>query len=891
MGKSTSASSHLHLSRSASVHSNWSQSGAAQGQAEAEDSESSVLPNTASIRVISKPRESHFAAAKVQYDPCEMEVGIVMPSSSSGSLSSLGRRPALMDSSNVTLNRQPSSDSNGIVATSGEETAKRTFSSSSLYPWKKLIGSKKSSESLASMNTAQDSKASLPGHTASSAMPGELGLGLHASDSQASISSTMRKWLKGEGTSSITPAQTTDRRVTRSISSASIASGQATPAVQNGETAIRPKRKRSSDDVEHETLPESHLPALDTDMSEDNPTSPEVPQRRIKARPSRAPRRSTLHIVNEPSGDALPVSLPAFNSPSLPVNMSVEEKVVAEMRARMEKGRQNAVPATSSSVRTPTLPPSPLKSVSSRTRGRFSSQHEKQFGRMDSIANHYAAQRDHPVDVPPMATTRTRPEGVDGSVESDGAKLKRARLVSEQKADQPDLSSVREVTYAAPPVPPQRTDEERAAIRRKLDIARQRRRSSTAAGRKSISAQRHGRNVGPSAKLGNSKPSGLAQKISFAVRGFMGAARGLTASSVSSGSTAASTSTSTSTGAVRSTSVSMAPPVSPSKESLSSRRTLEKKPSTQSFAPQRAPSSPLKAPASGSTVVKKRSTFDLQASLARKPTGYTPYSARETVELLASDAHVTGATAGMPGSPVKAARKGSMLSTSLSKTSAGPTSSSSVVRSSSITFPSAKGSDTRSPVKPDERLSSASASSSPPNPSSPSVSASSRSKKIRSSASHAARKSIKSPRKSAAGMANTAQSSASAAASSARRSRRAPSLQAAGQAMASQLMSERRTRMNAMIVKAAAAAAPGSADETSLRPRRPSAAIAAARSTGNSNGPPPLPAPPAAGHGSPRKTTGAIPVTVQGRGRGKSTIVERTASQQRKSSATMRARG
>lgn len=799
-----------------------------------EDGDISMLPNTASIRVISKPRESHFVSAMP--DPFEMEVGVVLPRSgnSNGSLSSLSKRSV----SGTTLKeldmQHPNLPSTQQNQMSEEKSTKRTVSGSSLYPWKKLMGSHKaSSDSLAKKD--EPSEAQNTQEVASGPSNAEMGLGLTASDSQASISSTFRKWLKGEGTSSITPSFPSTRRVTRSVSAAS--------SIMNASKTEEVKGPLQQEVEQPQAV--SEAPAVskrkrsigDADTSYDDcgvPTSPEVPQRRIKPRPSRAKKSNVTQ------------SMEAATSPS------AQEKVWAEMQARMaakakessegESRKVSGASSIASGAQTPNLPPSPLKSVNSRTKGRFSNQHDRQFGRMDSIASHYSARRDIS-----NGTGRARKASEvveeDKDVEKQVASVKKARLDAPVEVKEAAPAANKAITIApTDPALPQRTDEERAAIKRKLELARHRRRSSTAAARASASAATARRaaaaHAGPSSKLSNSiKSGGFASKISFAVRGFMGAAaRGL-----SNNSTIASSATEKvkEQEVQRSTSTSMAPPATPS----IGQKSLEKKPSVQAL----TATSPSK---SSSALAKKRSTFDLQASLARKPTGYTPYSAKETI---------------------------GMLNNSPMKPSTFNADSSSVSRSSSINFPSS------SPIKKvavkeemEEDIENQEPSNISPTPSTPVSPRVGMVKKTRSSASHSARSSIRAGRKSNVNNASRASVARTSGVNGTPNSRkRPPSLQSVNQSMAKEMISARRSRTNAMHTTGIPQR---QFRQSALEGNRRSiAAINATATLRNStsstiNSPPPLPAPPAAGHGSPRKVNSSA--FVEGKGRGKSGFLE-----------------
>lgn len=277
---------------------------------------------------------------------------------------------------------------------------------------------------------------------------------------------------------------------------------------------------------------------------------------------------------------------------------------------------------------------------------------------------------------------------------------------------------------------------------------------------------------------------GFASKISGAVRGFMGAARGLTA-----------------TTSEKHADVNMGPPkVQAATKATPQLTQVAKVQSDQTKKPALA--------SSASENRKKRSTFDLQASLARKPVGYVPYSAKETVGLLQSG----------NVSPSKSSNDRS--------------------RSSSITFPSStaprKASASRSP-ETSRTGDTANTTCSPASSSTPARHVNGR--KTRSSTSTAARTSIRSPRKSQTGSAAV------------ERRRRQPSLQVAGQTMASTMIRQRRMRTYAI-------------HQTDQGPSSPDLkpTYAAPHSTSVS----------VAGHGSPSKQSNVV--RIDGRGRGQSSM-------------------
>lgn len=96
MGQSASVISNLHSSKEEEVQSQQEEETNHDNIQELEEEgqdnfgDLTMLPNSASIRVISKPRESHFTTSAAP-DPFQMEIGVVLPrsGSSNGSLSSL----------------------------------------------------------------------------------------------------------------------------------------------------------------------------------------------------------------------------------------------------------------------------------------------------------------------------------------------------------------------------------------------------------------------------------------------------------------------------------------------------------------------------------------------------------------------------------------------------------------------------------------------------------------------------------------------------------------------------------------------------------------------------------------------------------------------------------
>jgi len=337
-----------------------------------------------------------------------------------------------------------------------------------------------------------------------------------------------------------------------------------------------PKRKREEEeDSDIEGMPDS--------FTASEATPPEQPVKRvIKSRPIRAVKQAITSPVAHPTSSTV--------APASSIETSeVANKVWEEMNARLKQsGKASMVQLPSQdgwSVSSGLKPPaSPLKSMNSRTKGRFSNEHEKHFGQMDSIASHYAArrERDH---------ARGSAQANEDDIERNQKTTKRIRI---------------EKPEGGMPLP-EKSIEDRAAIQRKLEMARQRRKS---VGRTATSGRKSGATT--------TSKVGFKSKISGAVRDFVGVARVMAA-----GGEAARSKVTHQKSFNRDVNPSPPLPVAAAAPSSSSSTIAQ------------APSQTLRH-------AKSRPTFDLQASLARKPSGYTPYSAKETVQLIQTAAIASG---------------------------------------------------------------------------------------------------------------------------------------------------------------------------------------------------------------------------------------------------------
>lgn len=315
-----------------------------------------------------------------------------------------------------------------------------------------------------------------------------------------------------------------------------------------------PKRKREED--EEDRRPNAMQ------------ASPERPVRRaIKGRPSRsvASRAANTNATTSAKEMAAVLS-PTHTQPANDRSTAsithddlseAAARVLEEVNARLaQSGKASMVQLSSQSPWSLATgvkpPPSPLKSVHSRTKGRFSNEHDKHFGRMDSIASHYAAKRER------------ESSSVKGTSGNEAKRVK--------------------IAQAEPSV---RSAEDRAAVLRKLELTRQRRKS---VGRKTTAV--------------SGSKGGLKGKITGVVRGF--------ARAVAGGDSR--------TGVAEAPSPRKEEHATPPAPAVPTTHTAKRQPSSSVL--------------TKTAAARPKAAFDLHASLARKPTGYRPYSAKETVQML-----------------------------------------------------------------------------------------------------------------------------------------------------------------------------------------------------------------------------------------------------------------
>ncbi|UZJ52626.1 hypothetical protein CBS101457_001946 [Exobasidium rhododendri] len=473
-----------------------------------------------------------------------------------------------------------------------EELSSMPVTSSSaktLYPWKRLSGSlPRAMRSSSSNPTLASVTASATGGDHMMALDDFGVTKVRSETSRKGSLSSIKRWLSSSSVSS--SKESPVEAVSELPPQIDVPVGNYSPIS---------KRKRGEDDGT------DVVPGL---FSTFNSPSPERPVKRmIKGRPSRAVKTT----VNIQVACATPASHTALALVD-PANEAAS-KVWEEMNARLKqsgKAPMIQLPSendwsTSSSLKPPA---SPLKSLDSRTKGRFSNEHKKEFGKMDSIANHYAVRK-----------------GQDST-----------RSVSVNRESAPKRAKAAERVPAVQGS--ERSAEEKAAIQRKLELSRQRRKS---VGRQLSTPRKNGATSGR---------IGFKSKFSGAVRDIVGAAKNLT----------------TVGDVVRPVAVPPATSYREMKLSQVPDATTTTAPSTST-----AISTTSKAAKSTSlSLAKSRTTFDLRASLARKPTGYTPYSAKETVQMIqkgailnsvphkqagveASPAATTTATATTPPSPIR----------------------------------------------------------------------------------------------------------------------------------------------------------------------------------------------------------------------------------------------
>lgn len=413
-------------------------------------------------------------------------------------------------------------------------------SSKSIYPWKRIVSSSSIAKTTRSSSSCSSAAPAVP--------PSEDAMTLEEFGSGEASQHTRSSSQKGS-------IGNLKKWLSRTGSSSSIAPENRIPSIapQLPPLLTSPvaKRKRETQE-EEEAYSSLSLQA-----------SPEVPiKRAIKARPSRTIK-----------ADVASSSLPPTSQADL---SKAANKVLEEMNARLvQNGKASLarIPSQGTwSVSSGAKPPvSPLKSIQNRTKGRFSGEHAKNFVQMDSIVNHYAAKR-------------SEQTGKERSTSSSSTVAAKRIKIEETKKE---LRS-----------------EDQAVNQRKLELAKQRRKSAArrvSTGRRSVS---------------HPVRSGFKNKISGAVRDIVGVAR------------------------------VMASGDSKQKSATPSSREVKRPSTLQNITNMSANTSRVASSSSTFSSSKSRHTFDLKASLARKPTGYKPYSAKETVQLL---------QIALPGSPSKAA--------------------------------------------------------------------------------------------------------------------------------------------------------------------------------------------------------------------------------------------
>lgn len=513
--------------------------------------ENGDLPEHLSIRVVKPSRPSTESNRSNLGNDCildeqDMGAGVIFASSKSLNY--------LHGETNPVLDEQQ------ILSKDGSKTE---HPSSAIYPWYSLE-SRFGNSTLKSSSLNQQSRR-LPSSSSTLSIPRNLSgavkkLFKAPASSSSSLSKShsegsIRQHLEESGASASSHIQEATARRTRSMTRLAQQGSKEDKWAQSA-TVERVKRKRDPEDFSLNDQAEKDVPIRHA-LS---------PQRAIKPRPSRVGRTVVPTTVTK-----VPTKEFTFRMPHSPENIvkstvkdgdahsegkaeyspnntqALTESILHEMNTRIaQNGRKHEHTPLQPSTSINNLPPSPLKTVSSRTRGRFSSEHEKHFAGLESISDHYAARKRH---------KETKEELVQGKA-CDQSSPKRQKIHLEEKPRVTFSASTKNV----------RSEEERLAVRRKLELSRQRRRNSVATSpRRSSISQGHA--VPPS--------NHFTGRIGHAVRGIVGAAARSVRGPIHSDSEAAK-----------------------------------------------------------ATQKPKKANFDLQASLARKPHGYTPYSAKETVQIL-----------------------------------------------------------------------------------------------------------------------------------------------------------------------------------------------------------------------------------------------------------------
>lgn len=372
-------------------------------------------------------------------------------------------------------------------------------------------------------------------------------------------------------------------------------------ALEGSDAAISSKPVESPADEER----------MDIDSAEPKAATPV--KRVIRPRPSRAPVASPLSPSTASGGLYPDLSGFSVHSPEPQPDVGASPStassaqfttaaasVLAEMNARLAKAGRGPstipIPAAGSAAAIAAAnaakgkkAPSPIPASALR----FEQQHAKQFGKMDSIANHYAAQRNSvngasSIGSRSSGTSNVRapakaPSLAPSLADRSTKRLKLsiggpAEIATGSPAAAPSApgASTRSTSSAGsqPSIVPRlnaKAEAQREANRRKLELARERRRSGAAP---------------PLAQTKKGVAGRLMNRSGAALRGAMAAVRGIGNNQPKAVMSSSSTSTA-----------------------------LSADKATPALAPR----------------AKKKAVFDIKASLARKPTGYKPYSGREAL--------------------------------------------------------------------------------------------------------------------------------------------------------------------------------------------------------------------------------------------------------------------
>ena len=467
-------------------------------------------------------------------------------------------------------------------------------------------------------------------------------------------------------------------------------------------TEIKPGNKRRS----------LRASLANSESSSTQQESSSEPERVIKPRPSRKSRSSAMNLLGSassvPTSNSM-VQVPVFPLPVMsPVQSptatndqfsAAASKVLAEMNARLARSGAATVAVPSFGALLAGAQSTPATAAPLIRAGwgavkkneRFGDAHKKEFGKMDSIAHHYAAKRARPT---PTAT----PDAISTARTASGASAKSAQQSApktQQVAKKASAISFAASTSAAmmatgrsariSTVPAPTRSTSRVSLKatqppKQAAVVAARRRSS----RLSNSGDKASERIGHSsmAKIEADRRAQLAEaarkrrqsvgRTRTDVNRFTSGGKSIWSKSVSAlgGSKMAQSVgrvmdgakemlgkeagrkfqdkalqhvrsiTSDTAGAAKSNAASKAAAIASRKSTLASR-----------------PSTAGKRFASGSSTdsqqqqppAKKRNVFDLKASLARKPGGYKPYSAKEALEGLRSEKTTTVAVTSPQG--------------------------------------------------------------------------------------------------------------------------------------------------------------------------------------------------------------------------------------------------